>query len=113
MNLLEVLIFWALLVIGTILIATKAHADDTILVHDLAHAGSGGIVAVASDGILDALKPVPWYTRLAVDFASAVLVDELYELSTHKTAAVSLEHDGLAGLGGLWVAGVSLHWEFK
>jgi hypothetical protein len=122
--------FWA--VLALVVLAGQAHADDSILIHDLAHAAAGGIVAVAADSYMDWLDTTtvevyergygedptpkrvhiqPWM-RLAVDFASAVLVDEAYEASTNKSAAVSWEHDAWAGAAGLAVAGTSLHWEF-
>ena len=51
---------------------SRLHADDSLFVHDLAHAAGGGMVATASDAFMDALKPVPWYTRLAVNVGMVI-----------------------------------------
>lgn len=91
---------------------SRLHADDSLFVHDLAHAAGGGMVATASDAVMDALKPVPWYTRLAVNVGMAVLVDETYEAGTGKSAGLSWTHNAWAGLAGVAVTGISLRWRF-
>ena len=101
----------SLLLVGMIL-SGALHGDDSLLVHDLAHAAGGGMVATASDAFMDALKPVPWYTRLAVNVGMAVLVDETYEAGTGKSAGLSWTHNAWAGLAGVAVTGISLRWRF-
>ena len=102
----------AVKLLALLLLASVAHADDSLLVHDLAHAAGGGMVATASDAVMDALKPVPWYTRLAVNVGMAVLVDETYEAGTGKSAGLSWTHNAWAGLAGVAVTGISLRWRF-
>jgi hypothetical protein len=88
--------------------------DDDVVVHNLAHLGAGTLVAIVPDFILTRFPQdsweQAWYSRLAIDCATAAVVTELYEWETNKDTPTSLEHDAYGALGAAILVGASVHW---
>lgn len=88
--------------------------QDDVVVHNLAHLGAGTLVAIVPDFILTRFPQGSWedawYSRLAIDCASAAIVTELYEWQTNKDTPTSLEHDAYGALGAAILVGASVHW---
>jgi hypothetical protein len=94
-----------------------SESEDTELVHQLAHFGAGTLVAIVPDFVLTRFPQGSWerawYSRLAIDCATAIVATDLYEAQTNKSIPTRLEHDADGGLGAAVLVGASVSWTFR
>jgi hypothetical protein len=76
---------------------TPLHADDSALVHGLAHGASGALVVSAVN--IGAQGKLRGWKATAIELGLALAVDELYEYATYKDATTTWQHNGDAVLG--------------
>ena len=79
------------------LLTCPLHADDSALVHGLAHGASGALVASAVN--IGAHGQLKGWKAIAIELGLALAVDLAYEAATHKDAVTTWQHNGDAVLG--------------
>ena len=84
------------------LLACPLHADDSALVHGLAHGAAGALVASAVN--IGAQGKLKGWKATAIELGMALAVDWAYEAATSKDVTTTWQHNGDAVLGAGVVA---------
>ena len=84
------------------LLTSPLHADDSALVHGLAHGAGGALVASAVN--IGAQGKLKGWKATAIELGLALAVDWVYEAATSKDAVTTWQHNGDAVLGSGIVA---------
>ena len=85
------------LMILLLLLPCSVRADDTVLVHDLAHLGAGVLVASYVDVAFPKVQH-KWIKPMVMLLVTAG-ADDVYEAITRKDPITRLEHDSCAVAG--------------